>query len=66
MRKIQEICCLAVLGLFILAAGLIETRPLISLALVAAMIIPICIGRLDKKRVTVEDIERRCRNAENR
>lgn len=65
MRTRQTICTLAALGLFILAAGLIETRPLISLALVAAMIVPAHIGRLDKERVTAEDIERRITDAKN-
>lgn len=49
----------------ILAAGLIETQPLVSFALLAVMAASAYIGRLDKKRVTVEDIERRCRRVKD-
>lgn len=65
MRTRQTICTLAALGLFILAAGLIEKHADWSLVLVAAMIVPVVIGRLDKKRVTCADIERRCRHGKN-
>ena len=62
MYKKQSICLIAALGLFLAAAAVIETHPLISLALVAAMAAAMYIGRLGRRRVTVEDIERRCKN----
>ena len=65
MYKKQSVCLLAALGLFLAAAAVIEAHPLISLVLVVAMVVPMYIGRLDKKRVTVDDIERRCRNGKN-
>lgn len=65
MYKKQSVCLLAALGLFLAAAAVIEAHPLISLVLVVAMLVPMYIGRLDKKRVTVDDIERRCRNGKN-
>ena len=66
MYKKQSICLLAALGLFLAAAAVIEAHPLISLVLVVAMLVPMYIGRLDKKRVTAADIERRYGNAKNR
>ena len=65
MYKKQSVCLIAVLGLFLAAAAVIETHPLISLVLVAAIVVPMYIGKLDKKRVTVDDIERQCRNGKN-
>lgn len=65
MYKKQSVCLLAALGLFLAAAAVIEAHPLISLVLVVAMLVPMYIGRLDKKRVTVDDIERQCRNGKN-
>ena len=66
MYKKQSVCLIAALTLFLAAAAVIETHFDWSLVLTAAMLIPMYIGRLDGKRVTVEDIERRCRDAENR
>ena len=66
MRTKQSVRLLASLGLFLAAAAVIEAHPLISLVLVAAMVVPMYIGRLDKKRVTAADIERRYGNAKNR
>ena len=65
MYKKQSVCLLAALGLFLAAAAVIEAHPLISLVLVVAMLVPMYIGRLDKKRVTVDDIERQCRTGKN-
>ena len=65
MYKKQSVCLLAALGLFLAAAAVIEKHWIISLALVAAMAIPMYIGKLDKKRVAAADIERRCRDAED-
>lgn len=61
----QSISLLTVLAALVLAAGLIETQPLISLGLVGIMAAAAYIGKLDKRRVTYEDIERRCRNGKN-
>ena len=66
MYKKQSICLLAALALFLAAAAVIEKRWIISLVLVVAMLVPMYIGRLDKKRVTAADIERRYGNAKNR
>lgn len=65
MRTRQTICTLAALGLFIFAAGLVEKQPLWSLVLAAAMAAAMYIGRLGRRRVTAEDIERRCKNGKN-
>lgn len=62
----QSICMIAALALFLLSAGYIEKLPAVSLVLLALMAIPMYIGRLDKKRVTAADIERRYGNAKNR
>lgn len=65
MSKKQSICIIAAIVMFIIAAGMVETRPLISFLLITAISVPFMIGRLEKKRVTCEDIERRCSNAKN-
>lgn len=62
----QSVCLIAALALFITGAGLIETQTGWGLTLLALMTIPMYIGRLDKHRVSVRDIERRYSNAENR
>lgn len=66
MYKKQSVCLIAALGLFLAAAAVIEKHWIISLVLVVAMVVPMYIGRLDKKRVTAADIERRYGNAKNR
>lgn len=66
MKTIQSVCLIAALALFIVGAGLIETQTVCGLTLLALMPIPMYIGKLDKKRVSAADIERRCRDAENR
>lgn len=65
MRTRQTLCAIAALVLFLFAAGIIETHTGCGLALLALMPVPMYIGRLDKQRVSVRDIERRCGNAEN-
>lgn len=54
-----------VLAALILAAGLIETQPVISFGLLAIMGAAAYIGRLDKRRVSCADIERKWNHAEN-
>ena len=65
MRTKQEICAVTVFALFLAAAGMIETQTVISFLCLAAMLPAIIIGRLDSRRVTCRDIERRCGNAKN-
>lgn len=65
MSKKQEICVIIAAIEFLFAAGLIETQPLIALILTAAMAASAIIGKLDKRRLSVKDIERRCSNAKN-
>lgn len=62
----QNVCMIAALMLFMLAAGIIDAVPLAGLALIGCMIVPMYIGRLGKRSVSVRDIERRYSNAENR
>ena len=62
MSKKQEICVIIAGVELLLAAGLIETQPAIALILTAAMAISAFVGKLDKRRLTVKDIERRCKN----
>ena len=61
----QSVCMIAALALFFAAAGVIETHPGFSIALLALMTVPMYIGGLGKKRVTCADIERRCANAKS-
>ena len=63
MRKKQEICTTTAGALFILAAGMIGTQPGISFLLLAAMLPVMIVGKLDARRVTCRDVERRCGNA---
>ena len=65
MRVKQTICMIIVGAALILAAGLIETQPVISFGLLAIMGAAAYIGRLDKRRVTCADVERRWNHAEN-
>lgn len=65
MSKKQSICIIAAIVMFIIAAGIIETHTGWSLVLLAGIGALIVVGRLEKKRVTCEDIERRCSNAKN-
>jgi PIN domain nuclease of toxin-antitoxin system len=65
MRKKQEVCAITAGALFIAAAGTVETLPAVSFALIAAMVLPIVLGKLGKRRLTCEDIERRCRRAKD-
>lgn len=65
MRVKQTICMIIVGAALILAAGLIETQPVISFGLLAIMGAAAYIGRLDKRRVTCADIERRWNDAKN-
>lgn len=65
MRLKQTICTMIVLAALILAAGLIETQPVVSFALLAIMGAAAYIGRLDKRRVSCADVERRWTHAEN-
>ena len=55
----QNLCMVAALALFLFAAGIIETHTGWSLILLAGVGALIAVGRLEKKRVTCEDIERR-------
>ena len=61
----QTICTLIVLAALVTAAGLIETQTLVSLGLIAVIAAAAYIGRLDKKRVSVEEIERRWSNVKD-
>ena len=54
-----------VLAALIVAAGIVETQPLVSLGLLAVIAAAAYIGRLDKRRVSVEEIERRWGNAKD-
>lgn len=65
MNRKQNICAAVACAEFIAAAGIIETRPGVALALIAAMTVPMIVGRLDRKRLSSGDIERRCGNAKN-
>lgn len=65
MSKKQEICAVIAAIEFLFAAGMIDKHPVIAFVLITAMIIPVVIGKLDKRRVTCADIERRCGNAKN-
>ena len=65
MSRKQEICAVIAAVELLFAAGTIDNYPGTAFALLAAMIIPVVIGKLDKRRVTCADIERRCRNAKN-
>lgn len=65
MQKRQEVCAVTAGVLFIAAAGTVETLPAVSLALIAAMALPIVLGKLGKRCLTCEDIERRCRRAKD-
>ena len=61
----QSICMTIVLAALIVAAGIVETQPLVSLGLLAVIAAAAYIGRLDKRRVSVEEIERRWGNAKD-
>ncbi len=66
MIRKQKVCTGIVALALLLAAGTIETTPAAALIMLMIMGAAIVAGGLDKKRVTVEDIERRCRDAANR
>ena len=64
MRTRQNICAVTVGALFLAAAGMIETQTGISFLCLAAMLPVMIAGRLDSRRLTCRDVERRCGNAE--
>ena len=61
----QTICTLIVLAALVTAAGVVETHTLVSLGLLGVIAAAAYFGRLDKRRVSVEEIERRWGNAKN-
>ena len=65
MRTRQEVCAVIAGTLFLAAAGMIETQTVISFLCLAAMLPVMIVGRLDSRRVTCRDIERRYGDAKN-
>lgn len=56
MELKQKICVILCAVMFIIAAGIVETNPLISALLIAGMAGVAIVGKLDKRRTTVKEV----------
>ena len=61
----QSLCVIAAMLLLLTAAGVAERNPGLSLLLTAAMLIPLAVGKLHKRRVTAAEVEKRYSDAKN-